>query len=138
MPTQDTPYSCLPYSTLSAGQGSTSYLARYNFVVNIFGPCNPNVKGVGEGEPESSCTFPVTNGFTYVSYCTTGMQVTWQSFTTSATNPTSGKVEPAFVVTAVAYSPILEEETMEGTQVTWYNGASTLKCNPTTCTSPCN
>jgi hypothetical protein len=136
-PTQDTNYACLPYTTIAAGPANTSYLARYNFVVNVFGPCKPQVTKEGGDEPESSCTYSVTNGFQYVSYCTDSTQVTWQSFTTSATNPSSGKIEPAFVVTAVAYSPILEEETMTGTQVTFWNGASILNCNPKTCTSPC-
>ncbi len=135
--TVDTNYTCLPYTTIASGPATSAYLARYNFVVNVFGPCNPNAKSDG-AEPDSSCTYTVTNGFQYISYCTDSMQVTWQAFTTSATNPTSGKIEPAFVVSAVAYSPLLEEQTMEGTQVTFWNGASILNCNPTTCTAPCN
>ena len=133
--TQDTIYACLPFVTLAAGPANTSYLARYNFLVNVFGPCNPNSIGV---YPDSSCTYPVTNGFTYTSFCSGGVQVTWQSFTTSATNPQSGSIEPAFVITAVAYSPILEGEVMTGTQLTFWNGYSTLACNPKSCTASCS
>ena len=43
--TQDTNYACLPFTTLRPGPANTSYLARYNFVVNVFGPCNPKREG---------------------------------------------------------------------------------------------
>jgi hypothetical protein len=133
--TVDTTYACQPWTTISSGPADTSYLARYNFVVNIFGPCNPQI--VGEGKPDSSCTYVVTNGYTFTSYCSNSVQVTWQSFTTSARNPTSGNIEPAFVITAVAYMPLLETTTMTGTQVTFWKG-SILTCNPSTCVAPCN
>lgn len=131
-------YACYPWATTATSPSVSAYLARWNFQVNFWAPCNAQVVGEGE-EPDSNiCTFTQTNGFQYISYCTDTQVVTWQSYTGTAVNPTSGNLEPAAIVTAEAYSPILEEVTMSGTMAFFWNGAPVLTCDPGSCTAPCN
>jgi hypothetical protein len=129
------PGGCTPIDTITPVSATTAYLAQWTFVMQRSGPTQPRA------EPEiteGSWNQTVTNGFEFVTYCGPeypATSVQWASLATKAINPSSNRVEPAFVVELTAWQNGVI--TMTGVQITWYNQNSRLDCNPTTCVAPC-